>query len=347
MRIIYYLYEKGEEPSAAWNRVELIIKGCKVNGVEAIVYPIKSPYGINRALRPFILLWQVIKLYFDLFLNKDNAIVCYGYNYTWPLFFLPRRAKLYVERNEYPDHLIRPGKNVNRFEESPLKYIEGFITCSSSLKDYYSGFCRLSCRFLISPVIVDIDEFHKPAEKNKKISYCGDWGNHKDGVDILIEAFSLFYKKHSDYRLELIGGSTSDVEEALMQLSVNLGVDSSIDFVGRIPHEEMADHLLTASVLALARPNNKQAQGGFPSKVAEYLATGRPVVLTCVGDLPLYLTDYVNCFMSAPDSPNAFAEKLCEAVESPNSDDIANKGYELAKTFNYNHQSKMIVDFIG
>jgi len=346
MKIIYYLYEKGKEPSAAWNRVELIIKGCKVNGFEAIVYPIKSPYGINRALRPFILLWQVIKLYIDLFLNKDNAIVCYGYNYTWPLFFLPRKAKLIVERNEYPDHLIRQGSKINYFEESPLKHIDGFITCSKSLKDYYSGFCGSSCSFLISPVIVDIDEFHKRTEKTKKISYCGDWGNHKDGVDILIEAFALLHKKHPDYRLELIGGSTPDVEMALKQLSIDLGVESSVDYIGRIPHEDMASHLLSASVMALARPNNKQAQGGFPSKVAEYLATGRPVVLTCVGDLPIYLTDHVNCFMSAPDSPDAFAAKLCEAIESPNSNDIAEKGFELAKSFNYDHQSKMIVDFI-
>ena len=49
-------------------------------------------------------------------------------------------------------------------------------------------------------------------------------------------------------------------------------------------------------MLVLARPDNIQAKGGFPTKLGEYLATGNPVVVTKVGEIPNYLIDGVNAF---------------------------------------------------
>lgn len=347
MRVVYYLYEQGNSPSAAWGRVRLIIKGLQSNGIDADVYPIKTPFGLNKLLRPFILLWQVICLYFDLFWDKENIIVSYGFNYTWFLFFLPHRAKIYVERNEYPNFLIRGAKRHSLFEFSSLKRVNGFITCTYSLKNFYSQYCPNSCSFFILPVIVDVNGFSRRMERVKKITYCGDWGNNKDGVDILIKAFSMFHEIHPGYKLELIGGSTIQVENSLKQLARDLGVDKYIDFVGRIPHEKMSGFLLSASVLALARPNNKQAEGGFPCKVAEYLATGIPVVITRVGDLPLYLKDHDNCYMAEPDSPEAFATKLGESVDDPLANQVGMNGHELSKNFDYIVQSNRLKDYLA
>lgn len=347
MKVIYYLYEQGNQPSAAWGRVRLIVRGLQANGVNADVVSIKSPYGLNRLLRPFILFKQAIRLYFQLFLDDNNKIVCYGYNYTWFLFFFPRRAKLFVERTEYPDYLIRNAPRNRLLEDTPLKKIDGFITCTRSLESYYSGLCRANCPFFVLPVIVDSESFYSEIKESaNKITYCGDWGNNKDGVDILIKAFSLFDKKHPGYILELIGGSTKQVEDGLKELAKQLGLNKKVDFVGRVPHDLMASHLITASILALARPNNKQAEGGFPCKVAEYLSTGVPVVLTRVGDLPIYLKDNDNCYMAEPDSAEAFSEKMCEAIENPNSILVGGKGRELAQSFNYTIQSKLLLDFL-
>ena len=60
----------------------------------------------------------------------------------------------------------------------------------------------------------------------------------------------------------------------------------------------MPKYLCNAKLLALARPDSIQAQGGFPTKLGEYLATGRPVVVTKVGEIPDYLEDGVNAFLS-------------------------------------------------
>ena len=62
--------------------------------------------------------------------------------------------------------------------------------------------------------------------------------------------------------------------------------------------------------MALARPTNKQAEGGFPTKLGEYLATGNTVVVTNVGEIGEFLHDKVNAFVSDPDSPEKNFVKL-------------------------------------
>jgi glycosyltransferase involved in cell wall biosynthesis len=106
--------------------------------------------------------------------------------------------------------------------------------------------------------------------------------------------------------------------------------------------------LMGAQMLALSRPNNTQSQYGFPTKLGEYLATGKPVVVTKVGEIPLFLHDGENAFMANPDDVNDFANKLIEvARDYPVALKVAQKGKELAYTeFSSKVQSEMLLDFI-
>lgn len=87
----------------------------------------------------------------------------------------------------------------------------------------------------------------------------------------------------------------------------------------------------------MARPNNRQAKGGFPTKLGEYLATSKPVVLTKVGEIPLFLTDGVNAYLSEPDNAESFAKKLDEALSNQKeARKVGLNGRHLADTvFNY------------
>jgi glycosyltransferase involved in cell wall biosynthesis len=90
------------------------------------------------------------------------------------------------------------------------------------------------------------------------------------------------------------------------------------------------------------------ADAGFPSKLTEYLATGVPIVITKVGEIPLYLKDNINAFISESDSVDAFASKLDFVLNNYEfAKQIASKGKELTNTiFNYNYQAKRIIQFI-
>jgi glycosyltransferase involved in cell wall biosynthesis len=106
----------------------------------------------------------------------------------------------------------------------------------------------------------------------------------------------------------------------------------------------MPSLLVNASALALARPNNIQAQGGFPTKLGEYLATGNPVVVTSVGEIPNYLKHLENSYIAQPNNPDDFAEKLTLLFsDSSQAQSIGLRGKELAMgIFNYKTQSSSI-----
>jgi glycosyltransferase involved in cell wall biosynthesis len=112
---------------------------------------------------------------------------------------------------------------------------------------------------------------------------------------------------------------------------------------------EIPSYLCNARVLALARPRSRIADAGFPSKLTEYLATGKPVVVTKVGEIPVYLKDNETAFLSEPDSVNAFADRLDYALKNYEfARQVGKRGKELAGTiFSYNFQAKNMMEFIS
>jgi glycosyltransferase involved in cell wall biosynthesis len=103
-----------------------------------------------------------------------------------------------------------------------------------------------------------------------------------------------------------------------------------------------------ADLLVLPRPDSKQAQGGFPTKLGEYLATGNPVCATSVGEIPDYLTDNESVFFAQPGSVESFAEAMRRALSDPeNAKRVGLNGKKVAqKEFNKDIQAKKLHQFL-
>ena len=118
---------------------------------------------------------------------------------------------------------------------------------------------------------------------------------------------------------------------------------------GEFSRDAIPAIIKNASVLALPRPDSKQAQGGFPTKLGEYLATGNPVCATKVGEIPDYLVDGESVFFAEPGSVNSFAEAMRKALSNAaEAEQIGKKGLEVAqKHFNKDIQSKLLYHFLS
>ena len=181
------------------------------------------------------------------------------------------------------------------------------------------------------------------------VAYCGTASNTKDGVDQLIRAFSLVVKRHPDYKLYIIGSTPSKKQRFNnLELVEELGIKESIVFTGIIAAHQMPQMLMNAEILALDRPYNLQAKYGFPTKLGEYLLTGNPVVVTRVGDIPLFLTDGESALIAEPDNPQSFADKLCWAIEHPKEGAlIGTAGKCVAEqAFNYLTETQKLINVI-
>ena len=133
-----------------------------------------------------------------------------------------------------------------------------------------------------------------------------------------------------------------------MEVIKFLNIENNVVFSGLISYEELPKYLTNATILALARPTSLQNETGFPSKLTEYLATKKPVIITRVSDIPKYFTNNVNAFVAEPGNVIDFADKLILALKNRElSEFVGKNGYQLVETiFNYNYQTKELVKIL-
>ena len=117
---------------------------------------------------------------------------------------------------------------------------------------------------------------------------------------------------------------------------------------GRWHREKVPPLLNNASALALARPYNKQSEGGVPTKLGEYLATGKPVIITDTGEISLFLKDGYNAFIAKPGDIDSFSDKISEVfADYPRALVIGKNGRLLTENeFNYLEQARKLAFFI-
>ncbi|MCS2815132.1 glycosyltransferase [Bacteroides ovatus] len=189
----------------------------------------------------------------------------------------------------------------------------------------------------------------KKQTSKKYIAYCGTASNNKDGVDELIKSFAIVHKSYPDVKLYIIG-KTPDKDDVSgnLKLIENLGVKNSVVFTGIVSAAEMPQILKNATVLALDRPDSLQAQCGFPTKLGEYLLTENPVVVTKVGDIPLFLKDGETALLAEERNPYEFSSKLLWALDHPaEAIEIGKAGAQVAmREFNYLNETKKIIKAI-
>ena len=172
-------------------------------------------------------------------------------------------------------------------------------------------------------------------------------GGNKDGLEDLIEAMAIIKEKDRSTQLQLAGSAPKNDLLRLKNKIKNLNLDDTIFLLGRKNPEEIPCLLSNSDLLVLARPGNKQAEAGFPTKLGEYLASAKPVVITITGQIPKYLKDNISAYLAKPDDIEDFAEKVIFALSDKNSESIAKKGYEVAKeNFSYKLYGKEILGMI-
>jgi glycosyltransferase involved in cell wall biosynthesis len=175
-----------------------------------------------------------------------------------------------------------------------VKYADGFIVMSTYLKKYLEEKLKCKKQIYIMPTLIDPNKFKcGDIERFKKntntIGYVGHL-TRQDGFFDLVKSFSILNAKHSDTHLLIIGDSISgnSIIPDLKKYAKELGILNSITFTGLVSSNEVPKLLATCQILVLARKSGIFAEAGFPTKLGEYLACKKPIVITKVGDIPLY-----------------------------------------------------------
>jgi glycosyltransferase involved in cell wall biosynthesis len=111
------------------------------------------------------------------------------------------------------------------------------------------------------------------------VGHLAQW----QGVDLAINAFSMFLQDNPDYDAKLLIVGRGEMEQKLKTLTIDLRLESKVIFLGSIPHD-LVPYALCASDVCIApfvSWRNKD-MGLSPLKQYEYLSCGKPIITTSI-----------------------------------------------------------------
>lgn len=258
------------------------------------------------------------------------------YNYNYPdvkniFFILYGRMVGYkvifdvIEDNAYQAHVGFINKFRIKTSVMLFRYSRYFADSMIGISDYLYKLVQTTTANKIPsyhiPVTVNLGYFKNPGEQqaNKekvKIFYGGSFGQ-KDGLGFLISAFDEVSKVHENTELIFTGiGHKLDMDRVFEQIN-NVKNKDRILYKGFLSTEEYYRTLNDCDIFCMTRENSKFANAGFPFKLGEFLASGKAVVATSVGDVPNYLFNDINAMVVQPNSVEELVDALLLLIEDP------------------------------
>ena len=182
-----------------------IINTNNIGVVDGVIFQYLSKNMIwpdKKMSKLIVLIKSFCHLLFYLYKNKeqwDFIVICNPM--PWIDFFIKaviRKKKIIVAIDEFPVFERNPSV-LYRFHKAYSKLLyknyDDYIIMTRKLLQYYKKISKPKSSFLHLPMTVDCERFSGKIKKifqGDYIAYCGNIGhNNKDGIPLLIEAFSI------------------------------------------------------------------------------------------------------------------------------------------------------------
>jgi glycosyltransferase involved in cell wall biosynthesis len=197
------------------------------------------------------------------------------------------------------------------FEEAFRRFADGSIVLSSALKERAISLGVDPDTILQTSSGSDVERIRprdqykarqrlgfKPDEK--LIGYVGVL--YKGDQDLLSQSFTLMCKMDPSIRLILIGRKSPKT------LAIDPEFQQYVFRVGEVTFEDLLDYIAACDVMLLPLKDNIASRGRWPAKIGDYMASGKPVVATHVGDYATMIEEG-RCGVLTDDTPYDFASQ--------------------------------------
>jgi glycosyltransferase involved in cell wall biosynthesis len=197
---------------------------------------------------------------------------------------------------------------------------DSIIVISRHLEDRMKEICRNKIPVTFVPITVNFkffDKEYKAPGKQMKIFYGGSFGE-KDGLKYLLKGFELVAKYNGNVILVLTGkGEVKYDFQDIMKVINNSSYKDQIHYKGYLTTDEYYKVLNECDIFCMTRNNSFYANAGFPFKLGEFLASGKAVIATDVGDVSKYLKNGVNSIIIKPESAEDIAKAINDVIKNP------------------------------
>ena len=177
-----------------------------------------------------------------------------------------------------------------------IRFFDAYLPISHFLLEKCNNVSKKKPK-LIVPVMADYTTEPISQEIKPRFSYCcGVWYMMRHPM--LLEAMDKLVKDYSNAEMVLIlSGNEKDI--ALFKESIKEHpCANNIKIRTKVPFNELNEIYSTSLGLIIPLdPESIADIARFSQKVAEYVATGRPIITNAVGEIPYYFKDNVSaCF---------------------------------------------------
>jgi len=250
-------------------------------------------------------------------------------------------------------------KNRLRALTSVLEWIELLLsrslhfgtTVAHTIRDYYRDAVPT---FLVLPVGVDTKLFSAEVTPREDIVVwkgnsvlLGYAGNTKwyQGVEGVLEAFrEANIEKPGAFRFLIIASSGG---EDVRDYAKQHGIEKDIMLLDKQPHTEIPALLAAVDILTVVRPSDLVTEYSFPSKIPEYAALGKALIVSRVSDIGSYIIDRENGMIIPPGDRKALRSALVALQDPELRDRIAKNARTLAiEKFDLDMLGKKLSDFL-
>jgi len=219
-----------------------------------------------------------------------------------------------------------------------------FIVCSEALKEHYVSCGIEKDRIAVVLNGVNIDAFNGagvPGHDIFTVAYAGRFQKWQ-GVDNFLRAAELL--AHENIKFRIIGFQETD---AKLKKDI-AGTLDNVELIDSMPAASLQAFLKSSDGLAIPRAGHPALEVAFPTKYAEYLACGVPVIVTRVGDVAR-LTEKYGCGLVCDPTPEALADTIMKLKDMPAEKraGLGSNGRKLAGSLlSYDHISAAYHDFL-
>ena len=233
---------------------------------------------------------------------------------------------------EAPELLNRPFKKGiwERLEALLLPRLKQAYTVCDSIKSYYKSKYGIDMKVVRNVPL--LKERSVTPKQPKTILYQGNI-NPGRGLEVAIKSLVFL----PDYTLKIVGNGIG--LKKLEELAVSEGVSNQLEFVGRIPFEELKNHTHSASLgILFEEPLGLSFEYSLPNKLFDYIHAEIPVLATPLVEVRKIVEQYKVGELLEDRSP----EKIAEQIKSI---DAKRSNYQFAKAkeeLNWGNEEKVL-----
>ena len=210
---------------------------------------------------------------------------------------------------------------------------DGLIVISNMMERQYSN-----CKNMIKlPPLVDIEDaiWHQTPEKHEGFEFCfaGMLDGQKDSLDVIVKAFEKVCDKQT--KLRIIGVENDEFKSVYPEAIKALNkCEKNVIFMGMQSHFDTIRYVLGCDCYIFIRPADLRNNAGFPTKFAEAVTCGVPVIASEISDVMDYQTEIIS-FISSSDK-----KKIANSMNDKKHKKFGNN--MLNSTFDYRKQEKAV-----